>query len=72
MFHHSVLGRYGEALRPWADVDGWVPESGDHPADFHWPAGCLWSAETWEDHVKDTCLQTETVMAHLRAWQGRS
>jgi hypothetical protein len=82
MFHHSKLGRFGDNLREWADLDGYVAEEGDNPEDFSWPHedftkdfdeygngydGC--ADEMWSNHVAE-CVEVTRVNASLiRTWR---
>jgi len=81
MFHKSNLGRFGNGLP--ADLDGYVPEAGDDPADFSWDhdefeddydeAGNGYDGyahERWSDFVAEAAELTRRAEEALDEWRS--
>jgi len=45
MFHHTNFGQFGTELQRFADINGYVPESGDKLESFDFPSG--WFDAVW-------------------------
>ena len=69
MFHHSELGSYGDALRPYADLGGYVPEEGDHWEDLDWDALDEWDEDSWKDFVANAIEVASRQKAELERWR---
>lgn len=72
MFHISTLAGFGHNLRPFADLDGYVPEVGDYPTSFRWDEAVEWSQESWSEFVEKTQKQTRAVLQNRELWQYAS
>jgi len=73
MFHHTNIGRYGEALKRYADLHGYVPEDGDELGAFSYASG--WfdeevNGEEWEQHVSEAVSATAEAKKAITEWQG--
>jgi len=72
MFHVSTYGRFAGRLTAYADVDGYVPEPGDNPDEFYWPAGgWAFTEEEWEQWVEGAKKERERCDEALAAWRER-
>lgn len=67
-FHKTNLGKFGENLP--CDLQGYVPEEGDHYDDFHWEEGFSWDKKSWENFVAKAVSQTNQALAELDMVNG--
>ena len=71
MFHYSNFGKFGEDLKKYADLDGYVPECQDDIEEMDWPEG-------WEDGLDESEYEFvqeaiyETKCAVLNLWRWRN
>lgn len=76
MFHHTNMGTYGESLKRFADMDGYVPEDGDELAQFNFASGWFGdeddeaNEEAWEQHVTEAVSATAEAEKALTEWQA--
>jgi hypothetical protein len=74
-YHLTHLGRYGETVREYADLDGYVPQEGDTAADMHYPTPLchdLEDPEQWEVFLAAAIAATAEAEQAIAAWQQRS
>lgn len=67
-YHLNNLGTYADHVRPFADIDGYVPQDGDAPEDFRWDGGE--PPHDWEEHVAGAVKATRIANASISRWQG--
>ncbi len=75
--HISSFGMYGEDLRPFTDLNGYIPSASDFPEDFMWAHdafdghhdGDSFALEAWEEFVTAACVAIEEAGAALDAWR---
>lgn len=70
MFHISNLGKYGDLVRRYADIDGYVPQRGDLYEDFNYPVPNDFDNEDyWEEWVEEAERATEKAERGVSRWQ---
>lgn len=75
MFHYTNFGSYGEQLKKYADMDGYVPESGDELSQFTFASGlfddgdCEAIEDAWFDFVAEAVSATCDAEKALIAWR---
>ena len=69
MFHYSNFGKFGEGLKKYADLDGYVPECQSDLDEMDWPEG-------WEDDLDEYEFVQEAIyetkMAEMTTWRCRN
>lgn len=68
MFHYSNFGKFGDNLKKYADLDGFVPECHSDLAEMNWPEG--WDDDLTEDEwefVEEAIFETRH--AELNLWR---
>lgn len=77
MFHYSNFGQFGEDLRRFADINGYVPQQGDAVDDLTYPKGWFDDAdatpeeieEEWQDFVQEAVAATKEAERAVEAWR---
>ncbi len=70
-YHYTELGRFGEAVKMYADLDGFVPLGGK-PEDYRWAHPVEeWTAEMWKAHLGLAEQATKTAEQELDEWRTR-
>jgi len=68
-YHKNSLGRFAVYVAAFADLDGFVPQAGDHWTAMRWPPEKRWDPDTWQDFVVGALRATtraEQIMAESR------
>lgn len=68
-FHISSYGRFADNLKDCADLDGFVPQSGDHPEMFRWDSQVEWSKEEWAQFVQECTERGRAARLALLEWR---
>lgn len=77
--HITVFGSFGDPLKPFADMDGYIPERGDHPASFSYPGGWFgdhhglsdYDTDEWEFFVGAAEKWLALVESRVAEWRDR-
>lgn len=69
-FHYTNFGSFGENLKHFADLRGFVPEEGDSHEDMEWDAMTEWDDDSWDEHVADAVAATEAAQKAVNEWRG--
>ena len=67
MFHHTNFGQFGETLKRFADLDGYVPQDGDDLERFRYPSG--WFDSEWLRAGGDDPESDEAAELISEAWE---
>lgn len=59
MYHQNVFGKFADHVTQYADINGYVPEAGDHWSRMTWDAQTEWDADTWQEHVEAAVRATK-------------
>lgn len=65
MFHHTNFGTFGESLRQFADVNGYVPEFGDSLDKMAYPNPPV----NWESFIEQAVQATQAAKEGLDNWR---
>ena len=72
-YHVTNLGSFGNIVRSYADIDGYVPEAGDHMEDFTYPTGGDdFDTDTWAEWVADAITHTALAEQQIEEWRRTS
>ncbi len=66
-FHKSKYGKHGDSLP--SDLEGNVPEEGDHWEDLIFPADMEWTEESWDEFVSMAVAETEEAGRSIARWR---
>jgi hypothetical protein len=69
-FHYTNLGLFGEELKKYTDIDGFIPEAGDEWENFYWDAMIEWDDDSWEDFVAEAVEATLLANNSLDDWRS--
>jgi hypothetical protein len=68
--HYTDWGVFGHILEQYADLRGYVPERGDKPEQFEWPAGAdPTEYESWELYVESCEEAISMASKWLERWR---
>lgn len=67
MFHYSNFGKFGEGLKKYADLDGYVPECHSDLAEMNWPEGWEGGLDDEWEFVEEAIFETRH--AELKLWR---
>lgn len=84
-FHYTQLGSFGEILREYADIDGYVPEEGDKPESFNYSSEVQYNftndfdelgngyegyaEEQWEEFVNEAFEKIKEAEEGTQEWR---
>jgi hypothetical protein len=71
MFHYTKLDMFCNAVKPYADTDGYVPEAEDIIQDFSYPEQQFTDLHSWNKHIQASVMATHTAEQKLHAWQNQ-
>jgi len=69
MYHKTHLGSFSGEVEQYADLDGYVPEAGDHWSKMTWDAQTQWDADSWQEHIEAAVRATERAESGVAEWQ---
>ena len=69
MYHVTNLGDEANRVRQYADLEGYIPQSGDRSEQFTWDGLAEWTADDWADHVANAETATIEAEAAIGEWQ---
>jgi|GEM_PF-3558879 len=69
-YHWTAYGAFGAGVRAFADLHGYVPEPGDDPTAFHYPAGFTWTPSEWRAWCEAADVERQAADRAVRRWQG--
>jgi len=80
MFHYNNFGGFGNQLKRFADLAGYVPEEGDELGRFGYPNGWFDDAEStpdeiedeWREYVAAAVSATQAAEAELEDWRDNA
>ena len=72
MFHKTNLGSFAAHVDQYADIDGYVPQAGDHWSKMNWDALIDWDADKWQEYVEDAVRATERAEQAVAEWQEQN
>ena len=67
MFHISNFGKFADGLKPFADINGYVPHPGDSLDKMAYGPG--FHPEAWEEFRQQAVAATSEASHALQAWQ---
>lgn len=70
--HISNLGLFAHTAAPYADLEGFVPEPGDSPDAFEWPADSFLATASpaeWEAYTQLCKAAINHANARVRFWR---
>ncbi len=71
MYHKTNLGRFASYVDQYADINGYVPQAGDHHSKMNYDAMTEWDADSWQEHVEAAVRATEKANQAAAEWQRR-
>lgn len=68
-FHKSNLGRFSAEVEQYADLDGYVPEAGDHWCQMSTDGATAWDDDLWQEHVEAAVRATQRAEQQIAEWR---
>lgn len=69
MVHVSNYGFFGEKLKPFTDLNGYIPEEGDKPEDGTWAD--RFTPTEWKEFLAKATAAKEKATTALDEWRDK-
>ncbi len=70
MYHKTNFGRFANHVERYADLNGYVPEAGDHWSKMEFDAATVFDADSWQEHVEAAVEAAVRAEQDVQAWQA--
>lgn len=68
-FHISTLGSFAGKVSAFADLNGFIPETGESHSEFEWDSLCEWDDNAWAEFLALAIAATASAEDELNRWR---